>query len=127
MKKNSWDLNFKEHICKNIPNDSSITYFKNPNECDSYYMERVNPDHIGILWGHRKDKTRNWIQIGKVFLRTLWVPFVYIGEQIQAFFSYLVNNLDVTVCCYYIFIALMFYAVVLNIPFVEGVLSCLHR
>jgi len=124
--KHKWDWLLKKHIC-NIPNDSKIVYYKNPNECNRYYLERVNPNHVGILWGKRKNKSKNWIQIGRVVIKSIALPFYYIGKELQSLLVYLLDNLDITICCYYIFLALMFYAIVLNVPFIEGVVACLHR
>lgn len=46
-----------------------IIVYKNPNECNKLVLERVNPDHIGIIWGKRKrgSKGQNMIKIAKVF------------------------------------------------------------
>jgi hypothetical protein len=46
-----------------------IIVYKNPNECNKLVLERVNPDHIGIVWGQRKkgSKGQNMIKIAKVF------------------------------------------------------------
>jgi len=60
MNRNYW-RNKLEHF--GVPKHSKIVYYKNPNECNNYYMERVNPTHIGILWGHRKDKSHNFIAL----------------------------------------------------------------
>ena len=57
---------------------NKIILFKNPNEFKSMYIERINPNHVGILWGRRKKKLNkgtNPIRFGKVFFEI--IPLVY--------------------------------------------------
>ena len=49
---------------------SKVIVYKNPNECSSFKIERVNPDHVGIVWGLRK-RTGAWTKIGKVYFSIL--------------------------------------------------------
>ena len=126
MNKGKWDALFKGHIT-NIPKGSKIVYYKNPNECNLYHFERVNPTHIGILWGRRKNKSRNWIQIGKVFISNCCMGLIHITKEIQQVLLYLVEHLDIAMCVYAILLGLMFYAVVLNIPFIEGLILCIRK
>jgi len=54
-----------------------IICYKNPAECSHLKIERVNPDHVGIVWGKRKrgSKGRNYVKVGKVFYEMM--PLVF--------------------------------------------------
>ncbi len=72
MKKN----NIKNIIYKRFPsyNFKKIIIFHNPCECNYMYIEKLNPDHIGIIWGRRKkncNKGNNFIRIGKVYFELI--------------------------------------------------------
>lgn len=64
--------NLKLVIVKRFPNVRfrKIVLFRNPCECNMILLERVNPDHVGVLWGRRKkkyNKGSNFTRIGKVY------------------------------------------------------------
>ena len=64
---------------------SKIILYKNPNEFCSVYLERVNPNHVGILWGRRKkslNKGSHYIKWGKVYFS--FIP-VTIGLSTTAY------------------------------------------
>ena len=68
--------NLKEKVKEIFKNEtfSQIVLYKNPNEFSHVYIERVNPDHIGILWGKRKrslNKGTHYIRWGKVFFSAI--------------------------------------------------------
>jgi len=47
-----------------------VILFRNPNEFNHIVIEKINPNHIGILWGRRKKKLNkgtNYIRLGKVY------------------------------------------------------------
>jgi len=47
-----------------------IVLYKNPNEFNHMYIEKINPTHVGLIWGRRKksqNKGTNYIKCGKVF------------------------------------------------------------
>ena len=50
-----------------------IVVYKNPNECNRLFLERVNPNHVGFIYGQRKkgSKGQNIIKIAKVFFSVL--------------------------------------------------------
>jgi len=55
-----------------------IILFKNPNECNTMYIERVNPNHVGIIWGRRKKKLHkgsSYIKIGKVYFGIVGISY----------------------------------------------------
>jgi len=35
-------------------NIDKVIFYKNPNECNRLMLERINPNHIGLIWGKRK-------------------------------------------------------------------------
>lgn len=102
-----------------LSSKDKIVYYKNPNECNKYHIEKINPTHKAIIWGQRKHKG-NWIKIGKIYFGSIFTSFF---EYIRLGLEYISKNYDVFMFFYYIFIACMIYAVVLKIPVIEGVLS----
>jgi len=64
---------------------SKIILYKNPNEFCSVKLERVNPNHVGILWGRRKkslNKGSHYIKWGKVYFS--FIP-VMVGLSTTAY------------------------------------------
>lgn len=122
MKKNKWNNVFKNHY--GVPKKSKIAYYKNPNECNHFHFERVNPDHIGLIWGHRKNKSGNWIRIAKVWIMGL---FGTLFNKFIEFLEWFSANIDLYACIYYIFIALVIYAIIFNIPFIENLILCIKK
>lgn len=64
-----------EKIKNRLPIDfSKVVLYRNPNEFSTVYIERVNPDHVGILWGRRRkkfNKGTNYIKWGKIYFSIL--------------------------------------------------------
>jgi len=55
-------------------NIDKVILYKNPNEFKHIFIERVNPNHVGILWGRRRknlNKGKNYIKLGKVYFASL--------------------------------------------------------
>ena len=72
---------------------SKIILYKNPNEFSHVYIERVNPDHIGILWGKRKkslNKGTHYIRWGKVFFNA--IPTIF-GLSVIGWLDMFTNNM----------------------------------
>jgi len=70
--KNKIKKRFKEFEFK------KIILYKNPNEFCKMYIERVNPNHVGILWGTRRkkfNKGNHFIKFGKVYFSI--IPIAY--------------------------------------------------
>lgn len=66
---------------------SKIILYKNPNEFCHVFIERVNPNHVGILWGRRKkelNKGSHYIKWGKVYFSML--PVV-VGLSVTSWIS----------------------------------------
>jgi len=83
----------KDKIYKRFKNIkfSKIILYKNPNEFCRIMLERVNPNHVGILWGIRNRKLHkgsNWIKLGKVYFSFL--PVIY-GISIIGWLDMLTN------------------------------------
>ena len=75
---------------KNLKLDDKIIIFTHPKQFSSMYLERVNPNHIGLIWGrrnkkHRKIKGNNWVKVCKIHftevfaftINSLWDKFIY--------------------------------------------------
>jgi len=101
---------------------TKFVYFSNPSDCKQFDYERINPTHIGVLWGRRK-RSNNWVRVARVNIASVWVGFF---DKIQMGLEYVFNNIDMVSLCFYICFALFIYAVVLNINVLEGFL-CLRR
>lgn len=72
-------------------NIDKIVLYKNPNECNKLKLERINPNHVGLIWGKRKkdlNKGNNHIKIGKIFFHSM--P-VIIGSTTLAYIDALFN------------------------------------
>ena len=54
-----------------------IILYKNPRFYRSWYLERVNPDHVAFLWAKRRKKGKgdNMVKIAKVYFHVLPVVF----------------------------------------------------
>ena len=83
---------------------NDVICYKNPNECSSFNIERVNPDHVGIIWGKRKktSKGNNTIMIGKVYFSI--IPLAYglmVAGYLDALTSYaysILANIGILSC-----------------------------
>jgi hypothetical protein len=81
--------NLKSKIEKRFSDQhfSKIILYKNPNEFTSLYIERINPNHVGILWGkrHKKfNKGSHYVKCGMVYFS--WIPIV-MGITILGWFD----------------------------------------
>ena len=108
----------KQVIKKRFPdfNFQKIILYKNPNECKKMYIEKVNPTHVGIIWGRRKkslNKGSNFIKIGKVYFGLVWLSValnivgwldMFTGYAYNLLLSVGVLSLTVALC-----LSLMFY------------------
>lgn len=74
-----------------------IVLYKNPNEFCHVFIERVNPNHVGILWGRRKkslNKGSHYIKWGKVYFSMLPIIMgLTTSAYIDAITSYAYNIL----------------------------------
>jgi len=105
-----------------------IILYKNPNEFSNMSIERVNPNHVGILWGNRKKKLNKGthpIKFGKVYFNSLLLAIgLATASYIDAFTGYVFNILlnigIVGIICIGIVTFSFYY-----IPFkIGGVCSC---
>lgn len=112
MNNSYWDNIFKNWF--KLPKQSKLIYYKNPNEFTTFNLERVNPDHIGIIWGLKKK--RNPVQIGKVLIPSILYivgyKFLNIFECFYLGVIEVVNSLTPITLISVCFVALCF----MNIP-----------
>jgi len=118
-----------EKRIQEIPEKSQYIFYQNPKNFCKLKLERINPDHIGLIWGlrnskQRKTKGKNWGRVAKVYFGGLIFAF---KTDLQRFIDiianygvYVLNNYDVVLAGYYIGFSLLFLAIVLNIPVIEG-------
>jgi len=72
-------------------NIDKVILYKNPNECYHIFLEKINPNHVGLIWGKRKkslNKGNNPIKIGKVLFHSL--P-VMVGSTTLAYIDMVFN------------------------------------
>jgi hypothetical protein len=124
MNKEYWKKIFTNWY--HLPKGSKLLYYKNPNECYMFNYERVNPDHIGLIWGKRKTKGKNWVKICKVSLGSIALLFQDFRNQLNNMVAYVVNNPDVFVCFYMICFALVFFSVILRVDLLGSLVS-IHK
>ena len=74
-----------------------IILYRNPSECNSLKLERVNPNHVGIIWGRRRkelNKGTSYGMIAKVYFNALPVMFgLSVASWLDAFTGYAYNIL----------------------------------
>lgn len=113
-------MKFKHGWFKN-KDYKKIIWYKNPKECSSFKIERVNPDHVGIIWGYRKksSKGRNWIKIGKVYFSIIPVAYgLMVAGYIDAFTNYaymILGSISLLSLAVYMVIPFLVYAPVLGV------------
>lgn len=92
-----------------------IVLYKNPNEFSNIYIERVNPNHIGILWGKRHKKFNkgcHYIRCGKVFFSLPVIVGLMVLSWFDAFTSYTYNlllSVGLISFCIMIFTSILIY------------------
>jgi hypothetical protein len=124
MDKYYWDKIFKEWY--DLPKDTKVQYYRNPSDCSDFNYERLNPDHIGLIWGRQKGKNKNWIRVCKITISNFYLCFINYLKEVVNLFVYMFENIDVFVCVYSIFLGLFFYAFLLNIDVIDGLL-CMKK
>lgn len=73
-------------ILKNAGVKKVIPY-KSYKEFSSFTIERINPDHVGLVWGHRKHS--NPVKCAKVFFGI--IPFVILIGFFDLFTAFVFN------------------------------------
>ena len=72
MKNRSMEARFH----KRFPNQkySKLVLFRNPKEFSSMYIEKINPNHHGLIWGRRRKdlkKGTSYIKAGEIWFSIL--------------------------------------------------------
>jgi len=106
----------------NLSKIDNIIYYNNPNVCSKYVYEKINPDHIGIIWGRRKDKSHNWIKICKVTLSNCMFYLGGIFERGFIYLNHIINDVGILHFCFVLCMAVLFWAFLLYIP--TGAVKC---
>ena len=116
--------NIKNIIQKRFPNTKfkKIILFKNPNECNHIDIERINPDHIGIIWGKRQKKLKkgsNPIQIGKVYFEIVAISYgLGVVSWLDMFTGYvygLLASISILTVFSAIFIGILYWGTMLKV------------
>lgn len=96
---------------------SSLVLFRNVGEFGSMYIERINPDHRGIVWGRRRKELKKgtaYIKVGEIYFMSIFIAYVL--SQI-AFVDYLtgyvlnllVNTSLIGFCVVFILSVMLYY------------------
>lgn len=108
-----------KRILKNIDIRRVIVY-NSPSGFSRFYVERVNPDHVGIIWGKRRKcfgKGTSWVKVAKVFFSfcpvMYWVFFAGWVDVATGFMFNLVSSIGIVSLCSALVFSIVFY-----IPFV---------
>jgi len=102
-----------------IKEDDKVIMFTNPKQFSAMKLERINPNHKGLIWGYRKRKYRkikgkNWIKVAKIHFAELTI-FVTnsLTEKIIYYLDYLIYHLyktNIVTLVLSIYVSLLFYA-----------------
>lgn len=110
----------EEKFRKRMPNVkySKVVMYRNPNEFSSMYIERINPNHHGIIWGQRRKnlkKGSNYIRAGEIWFSIMvavyglsslgWIDMVtgYVYNLlVQVSFIGLCTSILLAVVLYYV-------------------------
>lgn len=72
-----------KQIMHKVPIKKVIAY-RSPSGCSSFKLERVNPDHVGFIWGYGKNK--NPIKCAKVFFYSFFIAsFIGLADVLTNF------------------------------------------
>lgn len=107
-----------------LKDDDKIIIYTHPKQFSSMYIERINPTHIGVIWGKRnkkyaKIKGKNWIKIGKINFSELFTLSIdKIADKLIYWFNYGYLYFEQTgivafVCA--LFSAMLFYFLIFKI------------
>lgn len=123
MNKNYWN-----NILKNWfdIDDAKIMYYRNPDDCSNFQCEQVDGESEGFIWGQRKDKTKNWIKVCKLFFANSILLFV---DSVRNFFiglSAYINYVDMPIFICYIILAFLMYQLIFFFSGV-GVIPLSHQ
>ena len=121
----------KKMILKRFPDIKfkKIILYKNPNEFCRIDIERVNPNHVGILWGQRKKKLNkgsHQIKFGKVYFEC--IPVVVglgVVGWLDMFTGYMFNiimSVGLLSLLFFTFFSILFYWSIIKL---EGKHLCL--
>ena len=113
MNRKYWD---KIMMYNGVPKNSKIVYYKNPNECNRYRFERVNPNHVGIIWGKRKNKSKNWIKIGKVVMGSFAILCYGIIDILYSVLIHIDKTITIFWFVFYIVFSVFFWFLMTHTP-----------
>lgn len=103
----------KKIMIKRFGDFKKIILFRNPKEFSYMYIERINPNHVGIIWGRRRkhlNKGTGFIKVGKIYFGL--IPIIY-GLSVTASISLYA----LLVIGFYSIIAILLYYITFELPF----------
>lgn len=109
---------------KQLSLDDKLIIFTHPKQFSSMYLEKINPNHIGLVWGrrnkkHRKIKGSNWVKVCKIqFAEGIVFTFNSLWDKIIYWLNYGSIYMEKTGFASFffaIFSALLFYSLVFKV------------
>lgn len=74
MNKNYYTKKFK--FLFKLPKNSRIAFFRHPKEFSFIRLEKINPDHIIIMWGMLRKKYRHCKQAYMIKMGKITIPLI---------------------------------------------------
>ena len=105
MKKDKCTEDYKrifkdEGIKKVIP-------YRSPKDGNVFKLERVNPDHVGIIWGKPKRKPSSFIKFAKVYFAIFPITFGLAVSSWLDFYTHHVFNILGSIGFYTLFLSFL--------------------
>lgn len=96
---------------------TKLVLFRNPNEFNHMFIERINPNHRGVVWGRRRKdlkKGTNYIRVGEIYfsvlLLTLSLSHVAWVDAVTGYaYSLLMQTSIVSLCTCFILSVMLYY------------------
>lgn len=83
--------NFKEHIIDyyNLPDNTKVVLFKNPEKYKTVFLEDINPTHKKIIYGKKLARGTHGIEkIGKIIIPCIFMSELIIMFSILSYINY---------------------------------------
>jgi hypothetical protein len=113
MNKLKWKHIFSNKFNIVFDDIEKIIFYNNPNVCNNFMYEKVNPNHIGYVYGKRKEKHKghNWIKVCKISVNSIIFFAIDFYKEFFATISLIINNIEPVSIVSSIFISYIFYSI----------------
>lgn len=125
MNKGYWRFRFRGWF--KLTKETEIMFYRNPSDCSTFFCENTNPTHKGLIWGKRKDKTKNWIKVCRLTFSNCLMFFIDSFRNSVVLTIEYFNKVDIPIFIAYVFFALCFYHLLFYFSNGAGVISFLSK